>query len=132
MPERELSLPVVGIQHPNADGSSRRFEIELCGPGDPIHLLREPKNPHDEFAVAVFSERGQQIGYLSVERVPWIGAKLGAGEEYEAVYQGLVGGAAWIRVRFGGGAPTLPVQRERPPIWSDDFQPDPDAPEWGA
>ncbi|WP_261295523.1 HIRAN domain-containing protein [Sphingomonas hylomeconis] len=63
---RELTLAVVGIEYPNADRarSNRRFEIELCAPGDPVELRREPKNVHDRFAVAVFSERGIQMGYL--------------------------------------------------------------------
>ena len=132
MTDLELTLAVVGIQYPNADGSNRRFEIELCAPGDPIHLLREPANKHDEYAVAVFSQRGQQIGYLLAERAPWIGAKLSAGEEYHAIFQGLVGVAAYVRVRFGGGVPTLPPARSTPTVECDDFQPDPDGPEWGA
>ena len=44
MDERELTLAVVGIGYANADKSNRRFEIELCAPGDPIDLRREPKN----------------------------------------------------------------------------------------
>ena len=132
MDDRELTLAVVGIQFDNADDSNRRFEIELCSPGDPIHLHREPKNPHDQYAVAVFTERGQQIGYLTAERAPWIGAKLVAGEEWVATFQGMTASAAYVRVRFGGGAPTLPIQREQPRIWSEDFQPDPEGPEWGA
>jgi hypothetical protein len=132
MDDRELTLAVVGINYPNADGSNRRFELEVLSPGDPVHLHREPKNKHDEHAVAVFSGRGNQIGYLMSERAVWIGPKLAAGEEWLAVFQGLGPTAAYIRIRFGGGAPTLPVQRKREPIWTDDFQPDPEGPEWGA
>src|SRR5690349_9077690 len=43
---------VVGSMHPNADGSNRLFEIALCVPGEPITLVREPKNKHDPSAVA--------------------------------------------------------------------------------
>ena len=121
--DRELSLAVVGINYENADGGNRRFEVELCAPGDPIHLHREPKNKHDEYAVAVFTARGVQIGYLTAERAPWIGAKLSAGEEFVAVFQGLTATAAYVRIRFGGGAPTLPVQRDRPPVWTDGSTP---------
>ena len=46
------------------------------------------------------------------------------------MFQGMVDSAAFIRVRFGGGAPTLPTPRVRPVAWSYDFQPDPEAPEW--
>ena len=132
MDDRELSLAVVGINYENPDGGNRRFEVELCAPGDPIHLHREPKNKHDDNAVAVFTERGVQIGYLTAERAPWIGSKLAAGEEFVAVFQGLTATAAYVRIRVGGGAPTLPVQRERPQVWTDGFYPDPEGSEWGA
>ncbi|WP_242186540.1 HIRAN domain-containing protein [Sphingomonas sp. CARO-RG-8B-R24-01] len=136
MDQRELSLTVVGIDYANADKakSNRRFELLQCSPGDPVELRREPKNPHDPHAVAVFSERGIQIGHLTAERAPWIGSKIAAGEEALAVFQALAGGVATIRVRFGGGAPTLPpVPPPPPPTASfDDFHADPDGPEWGA
>jgi hypothetical protein len=110
MNERELTLAVVGIEYANEDKAktNRRFEIELCAPDDPVDLRREPKNKYDKHAVAVFSKRGVQIGYLTAERAPWIGAKLGAGEEWQAVFQGFNGNASYIRVRFGGGTPMLP------------------------
>jgi hypothetical protein len=130
--ERELTLAVVGIQYPNADKSNRRFEIELCAPGDPVDLRREPKNKYDKRAIAVFSERGIQIGYLTAERAPWIGAKLEGGEDWQAVFQGLEGRAAYIRIRFGGGAPVLPAPRQPAPEWDDHFQPDPVGSDWGA
>jgi len=160
MDERELSLAVVGINYANEDRgkTSRRFEVELCAPGEPVDLMPEPRNKHDRHAVAVFSVRGIQIGYLPAERAPWIGGKLNAGEECEAVFQEIFGNIAVIRARFGGGAPTLPPPRPpRPPApdeasqlsreWdnfypdvpADDFSPDesfdgidPEGPEWGA
>ncbi|WP_242183034.1 HIRAN domain-containing protein [Sphingomonas sp. CARO-RG-8B-R24-01] len=136
MDQRELSLAVVGIDYANADKakSNRRFELLQCEPGDPVELRREPKNPHDPNAVAVFSERGIQVGYLTAERAPWIGGKIAAGEEAVAIFQALGGGAATIRIRFGGGIPTLPTAAPLPPIPYDDsdFHADPDGPEWGA
>lgn len=126
----EFTLAVVGIDHANADGSNRRFELALCAPGERVELRPEPRNKHDRFAVAVFSARGQQIGYLTAERAPWIGSRIRAGEELAAVFQGLQGSAAYIRVRFGGGAPTLPQPREQAP--PADFEPDPDGRIWGA
>ncbi|MET0246251.1 MAG: HIRAN domain-containing protein [Sphingomonas sp.] len=133
MDERELSLAVVGITHPNADKarSNRRFELALCVPGEPIELRAEPKNPHDAHAVAVFSVRGTQLGYLTAERAPWIGGKIKAGEDYQAIFQEAGATSAVIRLRFGGGAPALPPRRD-PPGPPDDFEPDPDGPEWGA
>ncbi len=133
----ELTLAVVGIDFLNANGSNRRFEIALCSPGDPIELRPEPENKYDHSAIAVWRPGGEQIGYITAERCGWIGARMQA-EGAVAIYQSLWGPAAYIRVRFGGGAPTLPpappADREPPagpgPVL--DFYPDPDGPEWGA
>jgi len=131
---RELSLAVVGLDYPNKDriGSSRRFEAALCGPGDPVTLRREPRNAFDPDAVAVFSERGVQLGYLTSQRCSWIGAKIAAGEPVVAVFQCLEGRAAVIRARIGGGTPTLPPAQPTRASAVDDFVADPAAPEWGA
>lgn len=133
----ELSLAVVGIDYPNADKSNRRMELLYCRPGDPMELRPEPKNEHDPHAIAVFSQRGIQVGYLTAERAPWIGARMGEG--FEAVFQDLDTTAAYIRVRFGGGSPILPASRsdqfaDAPDGDGDhqDFYPDEDAGEWGA
>lgn len=129
--ERELSLAVVGIAYDNADGSNRRFELLLCRPGEPVELRPEPTNEHDPSAVAVFSARGVQLGYLSAERCGWIARLLSEGTSYEAIFQDLFDSSAAIRVRFGGGSPTLPPRRQ-PSGANDDFEPDPDPGMWGA
>ena len=126
----ELSLAVVGIDFPNRDGGNRRFEILQCNPGDPVILRPEPRNPHDRFAVAVLSERGNQIGYLTAERAPWIGGRLRAGEEVAAIFQGVAGSAGYIRVAFGGRVPRLPSTK--PAAQDRDETVDPDGPMWGA
>ena len=137
----ELTLAVVGIDFPNADKSksNRRMELMLCVPGDPVELRREPKNPHDANAVAVFSGRGVQIGYLSAERAPLIGRRMQQ-EEHLAVFQALTGSMGYVRIRFGGGAPTLlapgdaetPAPNRAATFDPDAFYPDPEGPEWGA
>jgi hypothetical protein len=138
---RELTLAVVGIDFPNADGSNRRSEAMMTLPGTPVSLVPEPRNSHDANAVAVIGSRGVQIGYLSAERAPYVGGRLRRGEAVTAIFQGMDRGAAFIRVRFGGGIPTLPPS-DRPsgPTGSFDrapddpppFYPDEDGPEWGA
>jgi hypothetical protein len=147
----ELTLAVVGIDFPNADksGSSRRMELMMCRPGDPVGLRPEPRNKHDGYAVGVWSERGVQLGYLTAERAPMVSKRLADGVEVEAIYQGLEGSAGYVRARFGGGSPTLPgsalvegtpspAPRRSPPgprpamIDVDGFYPDPDGPEFGA
>ena len=87
MPLTALSLAVVGADHPNKRGPGRRFEIEICAPGEPVELILEPNNPADPRAVAVFSVRGVQIGYLSAERCGWIGGMIRIGREPRAIFQ---------------------------------------------
>lgn len=133
-----MTLAVVGIDFPNEDKarSNRRFEAMASAIGEPVTLRPEPRNRHDPHAVAVFSQRDVQLGYLSAERAPLVGARMRRGEEVAAIYQGLKGSVAYIRIRFGGGAPVLPPERKRPEpeasASDDGFYPDPDGPEWGA
>lgn len=134
---RELTLAVVGLAYPNPDRSrsNRLYEALFCVPGERVTLVPEPRNPHDANAVAVWSMRGVQLGYLTAERAPWIGARLRDGEEVAAVFQGLGEGVAYVRARFGGGEPTLPAvdQSTRVEEQADDlFFADPDGPHWGA
>jgi hypothetical protein len=115
-------------------------------PGETVELVPEPRNKHDSNAIAVFSPRGVQIGYINAERAPYIGGRMGRGEDVEAIFQGLDGASAFIRVRFGGGVPTLPAPSDKPPAPPRSprpprrsqpydphaFYPDEEGPEWGA
>jgi hypothetical protein len=118
----------------------------LCTPGDPVELRPEPKNPFDANAVAIWSERGVQLGYVSAERAALIGKRMGQ-DEVNAVFQGMHGDGAYIRIRFGGGLPTLPdpvpdvppPAQPRPmrpavrPVYDPHaFYPDEEGPEFGA
>lgn len=120
-----MSLAIVGIDYPNQRGPGRRFELRLCTPGEPVELRPEPKNPKDEYAVAVYSCRNVQLGYLTAERAPWIGAMLREGRELRTIYQGRSPTAGWLRLAFDGEEPILPVARVVRPVPSDDvFWPD--------
>lgn len=104
------SLAVVGADYPNKrSGPTRRFEIALCAPGDPVELRLEPDNPADERAIAVYSERGVQLGYLTAERAPRIGQLIRAGHEIISIFQEATRFGAVIRVAFDGEQPVLPV-----------------------
>ena len=120
-----MSLAVVGADYPNRRGPGRRFEIALCTPGEPIELRLEPNNPADPSAVAVFSARGIQLGYLSAERCGRIGAIMRAGREVRAIFQHQAQFGAVIRVAFDGAEPDLPPVKSAPPIESD-WWPDPE------
>lgn len=110
---RALSLRVVGADYPNKRGPTRRFEIALCAPGEPIELRPEPTNPADPQAVAVYSIRGVQLGYLQAERAPWLGSMVRAGREIEAVFQEQTKWGAVIRVAIDGAPLTLPQPADR-------------------
>lgn len=124
---RQVSLAVVGIDYPNKRGPARRFELEMCSPGEPIELRPEPTNPNDEHAIAVFSCRGVQLGYLKSERAVWIGTLSRQGRTMSGIFQGATASAAWVRVAFDNDDPALPVvkpQREVGEFWPDDIYPD--------
>ncbi|USA40248.1 HIRAN domain-containing protein [Pelagerythrobacter marinus] len=130
-PPRPLSLAVVGADYPNTRGPGRRFEIALCKPGEPVELIPEPKNPADPRAIAVYSARGVQIGYLTAERAPWIG-KLLREVEVRAIFQQVTNYGAVIRAAFGGVEPELPTAPatqndevdEEQDFWPDEEWPD--------
>lgn len=109
LPQR--SLAVVGADYPNKRGPTRRFEIEVCRPGEPVSLVREPRNRFDPRAVAVFSSREVQLGYLSAERCGWIGSMIEQGRPVSAVFQEKTPWGAAIRVAFDGEEPSLPEPR---------------------
>lgn len=116
---------------------TRRYAVELLAPGDPVELRREPKNPADPNAIAVFSPVGVQLGYIPAERAPYIGMMMSRGA-VTAVFQGQSEHGAWLRIAFGDDEPVLPPARQasRPignPIDLDpEWAPDEEGPEFGA
>lgn len=123
---RALSLAIVGIDYPNRRGPGRRFELEICQPGEPVELRPEPNNQFDEHAVAVFSCRDIQLGYLASERAVLIGTLWRQGHETAAIFQSLEATVGWIRVAFDSEQPTLPPDRSSEPApGADRFWPDP-------
>ncbi|WP_420137866.1 HIRAN domain-containing protein [Sphingomonas sp.] len=128
MPITALSLAVVGTEYPNRKGPSRRFEIAMCRPAEPVSLVPEPKNPADPRAVQVVSQRGIVMGYLSAERCGWIGGLLAEGRDLQAVFQEATSWGAVIRVSLDENEPDLPPERAAPirdpDWWPDEIPPD--------
>jgi hypothetical protein len=123
---RALSLAIVGIDYPNKRGPGRRFELEICQPGEPIELRPEPDNHFDEHAIAVFSCRGIQLGYLASERAVFIGTLWRQGHDAVAIFQSLEARVGWLRVAFDGEQPSLPAApSSEPQPGADGFWPDP-------
>lgn len=123
---RQLSVKVVGANHPNTNGGNRRTEIAFCDPGEPLELRPEPKNPHDEHAIAVFSARQFQIGYVSSERAVLLGTLLRDGHKLAAIFQDIAVWGAVARIGIDC-APALPPK----PVTKDDHDIDLDEPEGG-
>ena len=105
--QRHISLAVVGADFPNKRGPTRRFEIAICTPGERIDLIPEPNNPADPRAIAVFSERGVQIGYVRAERAQHIGNAIRR-HGVKAIFQQAEKWGATIRASLDGTAPKLP------------------------
>jgi len=56
---------VAGVSHRNKDRKSRQQIIrDSCREGQRVRLIPEPDNRYDENAIGVWTEYGEQIGYL--------------------------------------------------------------------
>jgi HIRAN domain len=55
---------VAGVTHLNEDGTDRQAILKALRIGEHLVLKREPSNPYDKNAVAVFRANGQQVGYI--------------------------------------------------------------------
>jgi hypothetical protein len=121
---RCFSLAVVGADYPNRRGPGRRFEIQICAPGEPVALVPEPRNVADPNAIAVYSCREIQIGYLTAERAPWVGALMRRSLDVQAVFQCATQSGALIRASFDGSTPTLPPAPTESAAVEEDFWPD--------
>jgi len=88
----DFSLPAVGERFDNEDGSSRQLEIMCMLPGDPVDLVRQPDNPHDHMAVAIFTTTSKTcVGYLGRVKAQWIGSKMDRGVDVTAIVERIRG-----------------------------------------
>lgn len=101
---------VAGVSASNSNGRSRQNYIRaFCKPGMPLILKREPDNPYDKNAVAVwikaramlFFTAEVQIGYLSAHVAAEIADHLDNGGRARAMITEITGGSK--------GKPTLGV-----------------------
>jgi len=129
-------LAVVGADYPNKGKQvGRRFEITMCSPAELVQLVPEPTNPADEHAVAVFSARNIQIGYLRSVDAVFVASILRRGDTIRAVFQEATTWGALIRVSFDGSVPVLPErkagERQEPDAIDEDpgFYPDEEWPD---
>lgn len=86
---KTYTVALVGVSQPNPDGSDRHEIIKRCSRGEPLELRREPENPSNPNAVAVYRTTGQQIGYLSRKNAAWVAEIMDRGAEVAAEVQDL-------------------------------------------
>jgi hypothetical protein len=60
----QAAMNAAGIEFANEDGTSRMEIVDRCVPYEQLVLRREPDNPHDANAIAIFRKSGEQIGYV--------------------------------------------------------------------
>jgi hypothetical protein len=132
---KAISLAIVGADYPNKRGPGRRFDLALCVPGEPIELRPEDNNPADEWAIAVYSCRGVQLGYIPSQRAPLVRKWMSEGREMTAVFQARSAFGGWVRLGLDGEVPIVDLNRPEPDVVgavSDGadrdygFQPDPE------
>lgn len=105
-----MSLAVVGATYPTARARSRRGEIAICQPGEPIEFRRERAGRDGRRSVGVYSARGVQIGYVHADGADRIAAQIAVAR---GVFQGADTFGAIIYATFDGSTPTLPLSRNR-------------------
>jgi hypothetical protein len=94
-PQALLHAHIAGFQY---HAGSRLFD--RLAPGQPLHLMREPDNPHDAHAVRL-DWQAEKLGYVPREHNDEIAARLDAGERLLARITELDPEAEpWRRVEF--------------------------------
>ena len=60
--------------------------------GQPLHLEREPHNPHDVNAIAVKTEDGTHLGYINKKLASVIAPEMDSNVRFQASVSSLTGG----------------------------------------
>ena len=62
--QQKFRTTISGITKQNVDGTERQKIVSKCRTGEWLTLVREPDNPYDKYAIAVYTSVGQQLGYV--------------------------------------------------------------------
>lgn len=86
----ETLTPGYGIQSARVVGTGHRPKSVLQDPafalGQPVALVREPENPYDRYAIAVWDpDRQMHLGYIQKKRASRLAKRLDKGEDLRAV-----------------------------------------------
>jgi len=97
-PSRKILLlesPLAGYQYHRADGVWSFLRV-----GEPLRLVREPNNPHDPNAIAIYF-RNDRLGYVPRNENRALAVMLDHGEKIRGYVTKLINGAdPWQRLRF--------------------------------
>ena len=86
-----VEFHVHGITHENSDDRSRQRVAAKLSVGDPVWLVREPRNRFDHNAVRIDTKFGG-VGYVPAGDAPGIAAKMDRGVAPKAFVQWVGGG----------------------------------------
>ncbi|MBA4370891.1 MAG: single-stranded-DNA-specific exonuclease RecJ [Coriobacteriaceae bacterium] len=70
----------------------RQAVLSRLVPGTPLRLDRQPENPHDACACALFAPDGEQVGFLNRRLAAVLAPVLDAGVEYDVEVSEVTGG----------------------------------------
>jgi single-stranded-DNA-specific exonuclease len=90
---RSFHSKVVGVTHQNSDGSYRQAILRGSWEGRPLILKREPDNPYDSSAIAVFTEDLEQLGYIGAHLAESLAPQMDRGVAVSATISENTGGA---------------------------------------
>ncbi|MDH4139362.1 MAG: single-stranded-DNA-specific exonuclease RecJ [Coriobacteriia bacterium] len=72
----------------------RQDVVRRLDAGTPLRLVRQPDNPHDANAIALFDPRGDQVGFLNRRLAGVLARVADAGVEYDVEVTDVTGGEA--------------------------------------
>jgi hypothetical protein len=98
--DQEFLTRVAGVTYVNQDGTDRQALLRACSPGQPVHLRREPDNPHDKFAIAVALKSGHVIGYIPAGDSR-LAEHIDRGGQIAATILSITGGRTWLQRLLG-------------------------------
>lgn len=70
----------------------RQEVLERLASGDPLRLERQPANPYDTNAIALFDPRGEQVGFFNKRLAAALAPIVDAGAEYDVEVTDVTGG----------------------------------------
>ncbi len=91
-PPKVFHSKVAGVTYDNPDGTGRQDLIRQCRAGDRLRSRREPDNRYDPNAVAVCTESGVRIGYLSSRLAAELAPLLDRGGRVDVEISEITGG----------------------------------------